>query len=220
MPIAELPDGERLTWTGIKKSAPDEGFRVHGHFDEGEPALPDARAARRAISYLRRKLPNLDAIVLIRDQDNKPKRRDGLEQARREDGLEQARRADRKRLRIVVGCAVVERECWILSGYEPEDEDEIARLHAESSRLGLDPRHRGHELTPGKDDQPRGPKRVLRILSGGDPERERRCWTTTPLPTLRERGTDNGLAAYLTEVQSRLAPLLGHPGAVNPPPAP
>jgi hypothetical protein len=209
--IAEAPDGERLTWTRIKKSAPDEGFRVHGRFDEGEPALPDARAARRAIRYLRRKLPRLDAIVLIRDQDDKPQRRDGLEQARRE---------DRSKLPIVVGFAVVERECWILSGYEPEDDDETARLRAESSRLGLDPRHRNHDLTPGKDEEPRGPKCVLRTLSTGDPDRERRCWRETPLKTLRERGIENGLAAYLDEVQSRLAPLMGHTGAVNPPPVP
>ena len=199
--LAESPGGERLAWTAIKRIAQAEGIRVHGHFADGEPGLPDARAARRAMRYLHNQFSDLDAIVLIRDQDDQPERRDGLEQARRE---------DRSGLPIVVGFAVVERECWILSGYEPEDEDEIARLRAESSRLGLDPRHRGHELTPGKDEEPRGPKRVLRALSTGDTERERRCWRETALSVLRERGAENGLAGYLTEVHDRLVPLIGH----------
>lgn len=49
-----------------------------------------------------------------------------------------------------------------------------------------------------------------RALSAGDPERERRCWQTTALTTLRERGTDNGLADYLADVQVHVAPLIGY----------
>lgn len=140
--------------------------------------------------------------MLVRDQDDQEDRRDGLEQARRE---------DHEGLVIVVGLAVVEREAWVISGFVPHDEAEQARLDAERQKLGFYPHERSHELTAGKDDTaPRSPKRVLRQLSGGDYDRERHCWNTTPLALLRERGTVNGLVAFLDEVRTRLAPLIGH----------
>jgi hypothetical protein len=200
--LGEMAGGHRFTWKGMKQLAQEAGIRVHGHF-EGEPALPDAAAARRAILFLRRQLPDLDAIMLVRDQDDEPERRGGLEQARGQ---------DHGGVVIVVALAVVEREAWVISGFDPQDEAESARLESERQGLGFDPRMRSHELTACKDDAAkRSPKRVLRELSGGDQERERRCWRETALPTLRERGTENGLAAYLEEVGERLAVLIGHP---------
>jgi hypothetical protein len=109
--VGEVPGGHRLTWKAIKQLAHEAGIRVHGHFG-GEPALPDAAAARRAALYLLAALPNLKAILLIRDQDDEPERRAGLEQARRQ---------DRSGIVIVVGLAVVERESWVVSGFEPQD---------------------------------------------------------------------------------------------------
>ena len=73
--------GERLSWTRIKQLAIDAGITVAGHFNN-QPALPDAKAARRAILYLREEFPDVGVIVLIRDQDDEPERRGGLEQAR------------------------------------------------------------------------------------------------------------------------------------------
>jgi hypothetical protein len=145
----------------------------------------------------------LNALVLIRDQDDQPERRAGLEQARSQ---------DHSGIVIVVGLAIVERECWVVSGFEPQDEVESARLESERQQLGFDPRLRSHDLTACKNDlAPRSPKRVLRQLSVGDPDRERRCWCQTALATLQERGGENGLAAYLKEVRERLAGLIGHP---------
>jgi hypothetical protein len=54
------------------------------------------------------------------------------------------------------------------------------------------------------------PKRVLRQLAQNDRGRERRCWSEDSLTVLRQRGDDNGLAAYLQEVRDLLAPLIGH----------
>jgi hypothetical protein len=199
--VAEEAGGHRLTWKALKQLAHEAGIRVHGHFD-GEPALPDAAAARRAILYLLTAVPDLKAVLLIRDQDDEPERRAGLEQARGQ---------DRSGVVIVVGLAVVERECWVISGFDPQDEGESSRLDAERGKLGFDPRLRSHELTACKDDQAhRSPKRVLRHLSGDDRDRERRCWTEAPLEVLREGGNLNGLADYLHEVRDRLAPLIGH----------
>lgn len=119
--LAETGEGARFTWRGIKQLALNVGIRVHGHFD-GEPSLPDAAAARRAIRFLLRTVPNINAIVLIRDQDDQPERRAGLEQARRQ---------DRSGIVIAMGLAIVERECWVVSGFEPQDEGESSRLEAE-----------------------------------------------------------------------------------------
>ncbi len=75
--------GVPLTWKRIKQSALDAGINAIGFFD-GAPAQPDARAARRAILYLRHALPDLAGVLLIKDQDDQPERRVGLDQARRQ----------------------------------------------------------------------------------------------------------------------------------------
>jgi hypothetical protein len=199
--LAKTASGEHLTWKNVKRLAREAGIRVHGYFD-GEPGLPDAAAARRAILFLLRSIADLNAIVLIRDQDDEPERRGGLEQARNQDHSEMV---------IVVGLAIVERECWVVSGFEPQDEEESSRLETEKKRLGFDPRLRNHELTACKNDQAiHSPKRVLRELTRDDRPREWRCWRETSLDVLRQRGEENGLAAYLHEVRDRLAPLIGH----------
>ena len=192
-----------LTWKQIKRAALDAGIDAIGFFD-GEPTAPDARAARRAVLYLRYALPDLAAVLLIRDRDDQPERRTGLEQARQQEHPASS-------LRIVIGLAIVERENWVISGFEPQGEAETTRLDVVRRELGFDPRLRSHELTACKADNAlRSPKRVLRALTVGDAERERRCWSETSLATLRSRGDDNGLGAFLDEVRDELASLIGH----------
>lgn len=204
--IGEVAE-DRLTWTSIPRLALAAKVRATGHF-EGESGHADARAARRAIRYLAEQFPNLAAIVLLRDQDDQPERRLGLEQARSEHhGSPQ----------VIIGLAVVEREAWVIAGFEPQDAGEQDRLDVERQRLGFNPCERSYELTAGKDDTAkRSPKRVLRAMTGGHYDRERHCWNNTPLALLRERGTENGLVAFLDEVRTHLAPLIGHvPGRVE-----
>lgn len=201
--IAETHESRRLTWTGIKKLAGEANLKAHGHFN-GEPGHPDAFAARRAILYLMREMADLAAIVLIRDQDDQPRRRDGLEQARKQHGG----------IPIVVGLAVVERECWVLSGFDPTTEAETIRLAAAIEQLGYDPRLHSHRFTACKDNFARhSAKRLLNHLVGGDWHRQRRCWQEATLSLLRTRGEQNGLSEYLHEVRQHLAPLLGHVSA-------
>lgn len=199
--VGTIPVDQRLTWKAIPQLAREIGIKAHGHFD-GKPGEADASAARRAILYLKETIPDLNAILLIRDQDDQPERRTGLEQARGQDHGGTV---------IVVGLAIVEREAWVISGFDPRDDHETARLETERQTLGFDPRIRSHELTAGKNDQaPRSPKRVLWQLSANNRERERDCWTNTSLERLRERGNDNGLTIYLCEVRERLAPLIAY----------
>ena len=107
--VSHTPNGERLTWKRIKQLARDAGIAVSGHIDN-QPAYPDARAARRAILYLLTLFSELEGIIVVRDQDDQPERRDGLEQARREFSGSIA---------IVIGFAIVEREAWVISGFDP-----------------------------------------------------------------------------------------------------
>jgi hypothetical protein len=83
-------------------------------------------------------IPELKAVLLIRDQDDQPERRMGLDQARCQDHSGTA---------IIVGLAIVERECWVISGFDPQGKAEAARLEAERTTLGFNPCERSHELT-------------------------------------------------------------------------
>ncbi len=194
--------GEALTWKSIPERARELGIRVHGHFD-GEPGQADAAAARRAILYLLRQHDPVEAILLIRDQDDQPERRKGLEQARK---------ASETQVRVVIGLAIPERECWVLCGFDPRDDAERMSLDAERQNLGFHPCRESHQLTACKDDRAkRSPKRVHRELIGANWEREKECWTATPLPVLAERGLANGLKDYLEEIKDRLVPLITGP---------
>ncbi|HTU18021.1 MAG TPA: hypothetical protein VMG10_08150 [Gemmataceae bacterium] len=135
--VGTVPVERRLTWKAIPQLAREAGIRARGHFD-GEPGEADAAAARRAILYLLATIPDLKAVLLIRDQDDQPERRIGLDQARGQDHSETV---------IIVGLAVVERECWVISGFDPQGEAETARLETELTTLGFNPCERSHELT-------------------------------------------------------------------------
>ncbi len=198
--VSQDPGGRRLTWKAMRRLAEAAGIEAEGFFD-GRPGLADARAARRAILYLRAACPELDGIILVRDRDDQEERRDGLDQARNE---------HHGHMLVVLGLAVVEREAWVISGFEPQDGEETTRLSTERQTLGFNPCERSHELTACKDDTAkRSPKRVLRALTQDDRDREAHCWQVTPLSTLEQRGAENGLAAYLAEVRQHLAPLIG-----------
>ena len=189
-----------VLWTDIPKLAKELGIRSHGHFGD-RPAEPDAHAARRAILVLKQKhaeMP-LDGILLIRDDDRDTRRRIGLEQAR------EAEKALRDR--IVIGLAHCKRECWVLAGFDPMYPEEVARLAEVREDLGFDPRFASHQLTAKHDPDKRSAKRVLGVLTGDKLDREAACWEKCSLDSLRDRGGESGLKAFLEEVQLRLVPL-------------
>ncbi len=199
--VGATASGRLLAWKYLPELAREAGFAVRGHFNN-ETGAADAKAARRAIEYIRNTLPEVSALVLIRDSDN---------DLRRRKGLNQARDADRSGLPIVLGLAIHERESWVLSGFvaEAKNDTELERLREACVELGFDPTTTPHELTATKDDQAkRSPKRVLRKLSGDDRDRERRCWVEASLEQLRENGGRNGLAEFLKEIETKLVPLL------------
>jgi hypothetical protein len=192
--VGEDSPGVHLAWATMSHRAREIGIRAQGHFN-GKPGLPDALAARRAILYILKKFDEVDAIVLVRDADDQNERRDGLEQARA---------ADRSGKTIIIGVAFSKRECWIICGFDPIDDEERRLLDSERQRLGGDPCLRSHNLTAKSEIADHSAKRVLKVLSRDNWERQRTCWKTTSLHVLRERGADNGLTAYLEEIKVHL----------------
>jgi hypothetical protein len=186
-----------LKWASIKALASEFRIRAHGHF-AGQPGEPDAQAARRAILLVQKLFPEFVAILLIRDSDGDASRKIGLEQARADSG---------HRDRIVLGLCHPKREAWLLVGFVPDGDAEQATLHELRQSLEFDPSTDAHRLN-GRHNEPRDAKRVLRELVASSPNRERQCWEQTDLHFLEDRGTEVGLAGFISEIRERLIPLL------------
>ena len=188
--------------------AAGRGLRLpHGRF-EGRPAGAHFVAARTAFLVARHEAKRsepMDAVIFVVDADDQgPPRRESLEQAR-------ALALWEERYRIVLGCPDLEREAWVLAGFEPENAAERAQLDGEHDDLGFSPCEEAHRLRDNDDRGKRSPKRVLAALTSGKTEREERCWTDAPLDRLRARGTESGLRRFLDEVTGSIVPLFGTP---------
>lgn len=187
----------------MAKYVDDLEVRVpQGHFG-GEPGAADALMARTAFAIVRKLAKQdggLHAVLLIRDLDDQPARRTGHIQARDEVQTWAS-------FRIIIGAANPKREAWVLCGFEPENLDERARLDSLRQELGFQPHVHADQLDAKDEHAKRSAKRVLRALVDGDLAREVRCWTRTPLQTLRARGVATGLSGFLDELEHHLLPL-------------
>jgi hypothetical protein len=185
---------------------------VRGHFN-GKPGGAGASMARKAFliaQALRKKVPDepIDVVVLIWDTDQqRDERRAGVAAAR--DAARQW-----KLFEIACGFPDPEREAWVLAGFDPCDDAERQSLEELHRDLGFSPVLHAVRLRDANDGAQRNIKRVLGVLTGGDPDREQRCWVEPSLSTLRDRGGETGLAAFLDEISAALLPLLD-PGAPN-----
>ncbi|WP_437629761.1 hypothetical protein [Sorangium sp. So ce854] len=192
------PGASCVTWSSVHH------YRVprrHGHFG-GKPALEDARTAVLALRGFVAREPRPRAVVLVRDSDGR--------EAERRQGLEQARQDADWPFEVILGVAHPMRECWVLAGFVPGTRQETASLADLRKELGFDPTARSHELDASSKTAKKSPKRVLAHLTGDENEREARCWTEPPLDRLRERGRDNGLAAFLSGVEDGLVPVFAN----------
>ena len=175
-----------------------ERLRAHGHFN-GEPGAPDAHAARRALTLVRKVLPTCEAVMLIRDSDN---------DEQRIVGLRQARDAFHASFAVAIGVAHTKRECWVISAFEPEGNHGQSALKNLTESLGFDPRVESHRLASRESADNRNPKHALGKLTTGEIAREQVGLEATPMAVLRQRGNANGLADYFSEITQRLVPLL------------
>ncbi len=171
----------------------------HNRFD-GKKGSPGALLALTASLVARNEATHsspIDIVLLVWDMDNQPEER--------KEGLRQGRGAST--LPMILGCPDMEREAWVLAGFEPATSAEQANLEDQREALGFDPRTSAERLRDNNNAGTRSPKRVLRILVQGDSVREARCWREPSLHLLTERGEKNGLRAYLTELRDQLMPL-------------
>lgn len=141
----------------------------------------------------------IQAVILIRDLDNQPERRIGMEQARTGSSIN-----------VIIGTANGKREAWVLNGYVCQNNEEEIILDQLTKQLTFDPTLESHRLQETTFEEPkriRNAKVVLEILIKGNHEREAQCWQDTDLALLLKRGGNTGLTSYMLEV-AQLAPLL------------
>jgi hypothetical protein len=204
-----LPDGEGRDYFDVHKlSDYTRRLRIRapqGHFD-GKPGAAGATMARTAFRVARELVltgSDLDAVLLVWDMDDQGDVRCH--------GLEQARTEARSLVPfiIILGCPDPMREAWVLAGFDPESADERDRLEKLRQELGFNPNQEAHRLDALDEQAKRNAKRVLNVLiPAGEHAREARCWTTAPLETLRQRGQNSGLTAFLDEIETELVPLV------------
>lgn len=178
---------------------------IHLPSVRGKHQGADFAASRKILimieHLLKDKKRGIQALVLMRDLDNQPERRRGIEQARQE----------ATSVTVVIGTADGKREAWVLNGFVCQDEAEETLLSQLVKQLAFNPLLEPHRLRAATFDEPdriRNAKIVLEILTQGSYEREAQCWQKTDLALLRQRGVNTSLAAYVEEVEERLAPLL------------
>ena len=194
----------------ILQSAKDSGIRLPKYLGHKDSPLKADGAITQKILNLIDKLVDkrdrrIDAILLIRDLDSQPERRDGLEQVRSE---YQNQRPQRE---LVIGTADRMREAWVLNGFIPLDAEEMQRLEQLKTEIGFDPCVDADRLRSNSFMEPekvRNPKVVLGILTGDNILRQQKCYEETSLEQLRIRGMSTGLSSYLKEVEERLVPLV------------
>jgi len=175
-----------------------DGRRVapHGHIG-GVPLKPEAGMWRRALMLLCDREPRPDVVVLARDLDGYPERREGIDQVVANLPWP---------FKITVAAPQPEIEAWFVSGFVPTDAAEKQRLADLSRDLSFDPTLRSERLTSHPNDATTDAKRVLSRLCGDAVERRERCLDDRAL--LRQRGAANGLSAFLAEVDMHIVPAL------------
>jgi hypothetical protein len=192
----------------VHQYADDRGILLPRYNFQGGHRGAGALAAVSAFFVARHEAKRsgpVDVVVFVWDMDDQGDlRREALEQARAYVSPS-----------MIFGCPDLEREAWVLAGFDPESSAERERLHQERRRLRFSPCDEAHRLRDKSDHGERSPKRVLRVLTNDDRTREERCWTDAPLATLRTRGEQSGLRAFLDEVRERLRPLLSRPEAAR-----
>lgn len=180
--------------------------RFLGHDSNGVPLKADGAASIKVLNLVRflQRTRQIKAILFIRDLDNQPERKEGIEQAR----LEHLNKTPK--LEIIIGAADPKREAWVLNGFIAFDDEKVI-LEDIKNKLSFDPCREPKRLRSTSEKEPeriRNIKFVVEQLTGKDMEREKQCWEETSLEILRVRGVKTGLMAYLQEVEERLSVII------------
>lgn len=201
-----------LPWREVKGRFETSGLRLGRRFGSEAP-MPDQVTTRKLLLLIAahhqasKGEGGVDGVLIFRDADHQAERRQGIEAAREEfvKNHEAPESLHPWRQHIAIAVAEPMNEAWVMAGFEPA-EDEQAAFAAAREELGFAPNASPEELDAREHGAKRSAKRVLEQLCP-DPERRRRCWSETPLDTLRERGERCGLSQFLDEVREKLATL-------------
>ncbi|MBN3894349.1 MAG: hypothetical protein HWQ41_03465 [Nostoc sp. NOS(2021)] len=204
---------EHSCWSDVDKIIDDakekliyKSPRFLGHSNKGVPFKADGAISIKVlklVDFLQR-TRQIKAIIFIRDLDNQPERREGLEQARSEHINRQPQ------LKIVIGTANPKREAWVLNGFIASNQEEQI-LEEIKTLLNFDPCIESHRLRSTSQKEPdriRNPKVIVEQLTSKDMKREQQCWENTSLNLLRQRGVHTGLTAYIQEIEQHLTPII------------
>ncbi len=196
-------EGGYVKWTRISELCRQHGVpRRHGL---GLGLLRRNAEMGLRLMKLRRPLPS--AVVLLCDAD-----KHGA--AALLESLNEGRRGDWP-FQVAIGVCEPEAEAWYLNGYVPGSAEEERRLRELTQELGINPCARAEQLSSGRDQHKRSAKRVLGYLVEAEPavaaahQRARHGIRNTDMEKLRQRGSGTGLAAFLMELEERLAPCFG-----------
>lgn len=170
-------------------------FRVLGRFG-GEQGAEDT-ASMRKLFLVVQKTAAPDMLIVARDVDGRDRR----------EGFEKARRSGEWSFAIVGALAQPEVEAWLICAWSANDERQRACLAELCQELGFDPVAESHRLTSTSLSH-KDAKNILRRLDAVGPGTES-VFNASDLPTLRQRGEQNGLASYLRELDEKVAPRLG-----------
>jgi hypothetical protein len=175
-------------------------------FENFQPPDPDAIATLKALRLAERVAPL--AVVLTRDMDHQPERKDGLQQGL--NVFKEQNPKEMKSLPVVIGWQDRYREAWLLAAFVAKSAIEEERLQNEQKDLqkavvGLNLQKEPHRLR-GAPGQPRCAKDIWEHLSNNDFTREDACWNDVPFEILHANGLGCGLSAYLLEVEKHLLP--------------
>ena len=207
-------------WTDIRhiaERAKELGHSVPkflGHSKTGSLKADGAATlkALNLVTYLQRKRL-IKAVIFIRDLDDQPDRKGGLNQAR----LEYINRRSKleidthSNLEIIIGTADRMREAWVLNGFDALNPTEERILQEIKVGLNFDPCKDAQKLRSNSFEHPdreRNPKVVVKRLADDNRLREQKCWEETSLELLRQRGENTGLTDYLNEIEERLKPII------------
>ncbi len=177
--------GGYLPWMRIAGAARARGIVKHGKFRQS-PGVFDERRARLALRLFKSLDEPPDGVLLVRDTDAEDQRLPSLERVRAAGDWE---------FEVVLATPDPKRECWVLAGFDPIDDEEEAALNEAKALLGFDPRLHAERLTAKTDKGKRNAKKILKRLMRPESEREESCWRQADLGVLRERGKGSRLTA-------------------------
>lgn len=198
-----LTDNEvYLKWSQVSQFAREAKIKVHGGFGELTEQRGEARKvllAMRVMKHYRGEMDGPKALFLFRDSDGELARKSAIEAAREKSSWD---------VSTAIAVAHPMRESWLIAGFVPRDGEE-ALLQGLRSEFGKDVITRSHELAPRDDTAASHPKNILTRLIGEDPSSEERCCLDAPLDELIERGQLNGLADFISALESEIVPMFG-----------